>query len=97
MDRYFNPNATLSSMANCSSQIQTNHAAMDSSLFSYGYNIHVAIAVANSQWLLFDFVSIYHAWDDSSPVSRLAKGACAGIIVMSATYSMDMVRGRQRY
>lgn len=29
-----------------------------------------------------------------SPLLRLAAGACAGIIAMSATYPMDMVRGR---
>lgn len=29
-----------------------------------------------------------------SPVLRLGAGACAGIIAMSATYPMDMVRGR---
>ncbi|KAK6141082.1 hypothetical protein DH2020_025177 [Rehmannia glutinosa] len=29
-----------------------------------------------------------------TPVLRLAAGACAGIIAMSATYPMDMVRGR---
>jgi solute carrier family 25 phosphate transporter 23/24/25/41 len=31
---------------------------------------------------------------EHTPVSRLAAGACAGIIAMSATYPMDMVRGR---
>lgn len=29
-----------------------------------------------------------------TPVLRLGAGACAGIIAMSATYPMDMVRGR---
>lgn len=29
-----------------------------------------------------------------SPLLRLGAGACAGIIAMSATYPMDMVRGR---
>lgn len=28
------------------------------------------------------------------PLLRLGAGACAGIIAMSATYPMDMVRGR---
>lgn len=31
---------------------------------------------------------------EHTPLSRLAAGACAGIIAMSATYPMDMVRGR---
>lgn len=29
-----------------------------------------------------------------TPLLRLGAGACAGIIAMSATYPMDMVRGR---
>lgn len=29
-----------------------------------------------------------------TPVLRLGGGACAGIIAMSATYPMDLVRGR---
>lgn len=29
-----------------------------------------------------------------TPILRLGAGACAGIIAMSATYPMDMVRGR---
>lgn len=29
-----------------------------------------------------------------SPLLRLGAGACAGIIAMSATYPMDLVRGR---
>lgn len=29
-----------------------------------------------------------------TPLTRLAAGACAGIIAMSATYPLDMVRGR---
>uniref|UniRef100_A0A0C9QM45 TSA: Wollemia nobilis Ref_Wollemi_Transcript_25173_1914 transcribed RNA sequence n=1 Tax=Wollemia nobilis TaxID=56998 RepID=A0A0C9QM45_9CONI len=31
---------------------------------------------------------------DHTPLTRLGAGACAGIIAMSATYPMDMVRGR---
>ncbi|KAL0297540.1 UNVERIFIED_CONTAM: Mitochondrial adenine nucleotide transporter ADNT1 [Sesamum radiatum] len=35
-------------------------------------------------------------WEDAqlTPLLRLGAGACAGIIAMSATYPMDMVRGR---
>lgn len=29
-----------------------------------------------------------------TPLLRLGAGACAGIIAMSATYPMDLVRGR---
>lgn len=38
---------------------------------------------------------MFHAADaELTPVLRLGAGACAGIIAMSATYPMDMVRGR---
>lgn len=37
---------------------------------------------------------IYSEDAQLTPVLRLGAGACAGIIAMSATYPMDMVRGR---
>ncbi|GER46367.1 mitochondrial carrier-like protein [Striga asiatica] len=42
-----------------------------------------------------NFIPTNYAEDAQlTPVLRLAAGACAGIIAMSATYPMDMVRGR---
>lgn len=42
-------------------------------------------------------MDIFVNWTDEAqltPLLRLGAGACAGIIAMSATYPMDMVRGR---
>jgi len=42
------------------------------------------------------FFPLYFLSEDAqlTPLLRLGAGACAGIIAMSATYPMDMVRGR---
>lgn len=40
------------------------------------------------------FIFVFTADAELTPVLRLGAGACAGIIAMSATYPMDMVRGR---
>lgn len=42
------------------------------------------------------FLLCLHLVEDAqlTPLLRLGAGACAGIIAMSATYPMDMVRGR---
>lgn len=46
-------------------------------------------------WIFFFFFFEISAEDAQlTPVLRLGAGACAGIIAMSATYPMDMVRGR---
>ncbi|KAL8090512.1 hypothetical protein AgCh_039817 [Apium graveolens] len=49
--------------------------------------------------LLGGTLSIIRAWTWSedaelTPLLRLGVGACAGIIAISATYPMDLVRGR---
>ncbi|MQL94753.1 hypothetical protein Taro_027433, partial [Colocasia esculenta] len=52
----------------------------------------VALSSADWKW---NFFHLIHAEDaELTPVLRLGAGACAGIIAMSATYPMDMVRGR---
>jgi hypothetical protein len=45
---------------------------------------------------LFNYMAFILSAEDAqlTPVLRLGAGACAGIIAMSATYPMDMVRGR---
>lgn len=44
---------------------------------------------------LISFSFLIFAEDaELTPLLRLGAGACAGIIAMSATYPMDMVRGR---
>lgn len=41
------------------------------------------------------WINVFFTADaELTPVLRLGAGACAGIIAMSATYPMDMVRGR---
>lgn len=40
------------------------------------------------------FVIVFAEDAQLTPLLRLGAGACAGIIAMSATYPMDMVRGR---
>lgn len=40
------------------------------------------------------FIFIFPEDAELTPVLRLGAGACAGIIAMSATYPMDLVRGR---
>lgn len=40
------------------------------------------------------FLSFLSEDAELTPVLRLGAGACAGIIAMSATYPMDLVRGR---
>lgn len=69
--------------------------------FSYHYNFFIG---AKSILLkCYTFVINYYNYlpfpsmaEDAelSPLLRLGAGACAGIIAMSATYPMDMVRGR---
>lgn len=47
-------------------------------------------------YVVFFIFSIYFCAEEAqlTPLLRLGAGACAGIIAMSATYPMDMVRGR---
>lgn len=40
------------------------------------------------------FIFIFPEDAELTPLLRLGAGACAGIIAMSATYPMDLVRGR---
>lgn len=40
------------------------------------------------------FIFILPEDAELTPLLRLGAGACAGIIAMSATYPMDLVRGR---
>lgn len=51
-----------------------------------------------THWVVYDskYLFLYFLTEDAqlTPVLRLGAGACAGIIAMSATYPMDMVRGR---
>lgn len=48
------------------------------------------------QVIIFFFCHFWRCVENAelTPVLRLGAGACAGIIAMSATYPMDMVRGR---
>ncbi|TVU20111.1 hypothetical protein EJB05_36304 [Eragrostis curvula] len=51
----------------------------------------------NHSWFICKMLSsMYWHLEDAqlTPLLRLGAGACAGIIAMSATYPMDMVRGR---
>lgn len=44
---------------------------------------------------IYSFSHCLRAEDaELTPLLRLGAGACAGIIAMSATYPMDLVRGR---
>jgi hypothetical protein len=46
-------------------------------------------------WFAYLHLFLFFTADaELTPVLRLGAGACAGIIAMSATYPMDMVRGR---
>lgn len=55
----------------------------------------VGIQMELTDKLSESFSSIFPAEDAQlTPLLRLGAGACAGIIAMSATYPMDMVRGR---
>lgn len=45
-------------------------------------------------WQIMLYLVILAEDAQLTPVLRLGAGACAGIIAMSATYPMDMVRGR---
>lgn len=47
-------------------------------------------------FVILTFLLLLFSADDAqlTPLLRLGAGACAGIIAMSATYPMDMVRGR---
>lgn len=49
-----------------------------------------------SPWIVCLLLFIFFLVEDAqlTPLLRLGAGACAGIIAMSATYPMDMVRGR---
>ncbi|GAU19046.1 hypothetical protein TSUD_193830 [Trifolium subterraneum] len=60
-----------------------------------------SLSVANWKWI-FTYLSNFKAMSTCSffaeeaqltPLLRLGAGACAGIIAMSATYPMDLVRG----
>lgn len=52
--------------------------------------LHGDIGLSNSSFLSLLFTEDAQL----TPLLRLGAGACAGIIAMSATYPMDMVRGR---
>lgn len=47
-------------------------------------------------FFMFAYIIFLFFTEDAelTPLLRLGAGACAGIIAMSATYPMDMVRGR---
>ncbi|CAN1300331.1 Mitochondrial adenine nucleotide transporter ADNT1 [Linum perenne] len=61
-----------------------------------GNGTNCARIVPNSAVKFFSYEEASNIIDDAqlTPVLRLGAGACAGIIAMSATYPMDMVRGR---
>ena len=64
-----------------------------SSLFSVGILTYMPLNRENVSYLR---PSLVVPAEDAqlTPLLRLGAGACAGIIAMSATYPMDMVRGR---
>ncbi len=61
--------------------------------------IHILKSL-DQMWISYSSYStcrhVFSSTEDAqlTPVLRLGAGACAGIIAMSATYPMDMVRGR---
>ncbi|KAK6129958.1 hypothetical protein DH2020_036352 [Rehmannia glutinosa] len=61
-----------------------------------GNGINCARIVPNSAVKFFSYEEASNNEVDAelNPLLRLGAGACAGIIAMSATYPMDMVRGR---
>jgi len=63
-----------------------------SSLFSVGILTYMPLNRENVCYLRPLVVPAEDA--QLTPLLRLGAGACAGIIAMSATYPMDMVRGR---
>ena len=60
------------------------------------FRYQVEYYIFHITWLK-DFLTFFHLFAEDAqltPLLRLGAGACAGIIAMSATYPMDMVRGR---
>lgn len=64
-------------------------------LVTVGFRFNSSLPLFSKGWLIYLFSIVPFAADaELTPVLRLGAGACAGIIAMSATYPMDMVRGR---